>query len=269
MKQKRQFLNHFHIRNLWPALLCMLAASILYNYLYLGISFMNPSPAFVYGAQGALSLFFSLVFYRLCVLVWKKGKMKWSGAVVLRVLLWQAVCILFVSGICVPLNTAVQNTAAGQILSQIVSIAGVLFIIPLQLMYNYALFSGKRKGKEIFLYIKDIFKKNYKGILNGFCALLLLLAGVDTLIHGVFTIGSGLNATAFLTGLMYAGNPMVNWMMMVFASEMAGLAAEQVLIPVLFCLAAGCVEAWLELNYIFYIQEACTDYGTVSAKNHR
>lgn len=270
MNTMKQFFKHFHIGVLFKGLSYTLIFSAIYNFFFLGTTILSQNvPWMIYIMQAVLNLIFSLGMYKICTMVWQKKPEKITGEIAVRILLLQGVYMLFVSGICNPMYMIAQNQTFALVLVQLLSAMGIIFMIPIQLIYYYALFLGKRNGKEIFLYVKNVMKTNYKGILNAFCGLFLVIICIDTLTMGIFTIVGGFNATALLTNMFYAGNPLVNCMTMLFASSLANLPLIQILVPVFFSFIVGFFYAWLEMNYVYYVQEKCIEYGTQRTKNNR
>ena len=71
----------------------------------------------------------------------------------------------------------------------------------------------------------------------------------DTLFSGPLSIYYGFNATLLMANLLYIGNPMFYWIMMLFVSGAQGAFVYMILLYILW----GLLCTWLEMNLIAWI----------------
>ncbi len=268
MKRMKEILSHFHIRSLLKALVWTILLSFAYNIAYIAMGNISDGRLY-YGAQIVLSLLSSIGFYKICTLAWTPKKEKLTFEVLLRVLIFQGIEILLVSAILVPLAAVFASNMIVSVIVQLVSAAILIFIIPVQLLYYYALFLQKTTWKEIRQFIQTVFRSHYRSILNAYCALLLLVMAVDTFTGGPFSLAQGFYVPGVLSNLLYCGNPLFSWMYVLYLTAAFSLPLSSMFAVLFFLFVIGCMYAYLDLNYVGYIQEVCTDRGTKRSKAHR
>lgn len=264
MVRIKPFLAHFHFREIKKALAYTIGFSFLYNIFYMFAVLLNQDLRLSYLMQILLSLLSSIGFYFICTKVWTPKKEPLSFSTLLRVLLLQGVYILFVSAFLIPLSTlaSINNLTWLSILLQLVACGFLIGMIPLQLVIYYGLFLGKKSFKALLAYVKQVFKHHYKAILNVYCALVLLIMILDTLMGGSFSLASGFHVPEIVDSLLYRGNPMITWMWVLLVNTLSGVSMAQSF-PILFVLfVCGCFYAYLEMNFILFMQEECVDHGT-------
>ena len=254
------YISKIEVRSILKPMLAMAILSFVYNYAYMCLSLyrymINDT---IFGIiQYGLSLISGLGFYWIATYVWIQKMQKISLRQAIYVLLWQAVCILIVSGGLGYLHQIAMNNTGLLIVSQLLSAIVLIFMIPLQLLFYYTLFLNK-KGKEIFSYMKGVFFAKQKTILNWFCALLIFIIVIDTFTNGAFSILYGFDAYSMVNSMMYLGNPMVMWMMTVVLALQAVGTATTVMMAFSFFLI-GVVYSIFELNFIRFIQRKCYEY---------
>ena len=271
MKNMQSFFSHFHIYSIWEALIWTIVLSFLYNLVYLFTYSSQLSSRSVYAIQVVLSLLSSIGMYWICTKVWTSQKEKLDFGTLLRVLILQGIYILLVSALLIPLALVAieQNQMWLMVFMQLVSVFFLIFMIPFQLVYYYALFMGKRSFQEIKTYIFGVFKAHYKVILNMYCAMLLFMMAIDTLSGGTLSLAGGFNVPVIVHSLLYVGNPMFSWMMSLFLAMAANLPLGQMFMILFFLFMIGFLYAYLELNFVAFIQEKCNAYGTKRTQAHR
>jgi hypothetical protein len=181
---------------------------------------------------------------------WGKKKNTLSLNHLIYILVLQAVYIFIIQGILTPLYYAFGNITAAAVIIQLLSAFGIIFMMPLQLIYYYGLYEGILGPKPL---------------LNWFCTIFLIVVALDTLWWGMFSMINGFNATEILSRMYFMGNPMMSWMMYFYMSVLSGSSMASIYIPVFGCFVIGFFEGLIELNYVLLIQNKCGDHGTQRA----
>lgn len=264
MPRIKMLLAHFHFREIKKALAYTIGFSFLYNIFYIFAVLLNSDLRLSYLVQILLSLVSSIGFYFICTKVWTPKKEPLSLSILLRILGLQGIYILLVSAILYPLSTlaSIYGLTWLSLLLQLAACGLLIGLIPLQLVIYYALFLGKKSFKELWIYVRKVFKSHYKAILNVYCTLILLIMLLDTLMGGIFSLASGFNVPQLVYSMLYMGNPMMTWMWVLFVNTLSGVPMAQSF-PILFVLfVLGCFYAYLEMNFVLFMQEECVDHGT-------
>lgn len=269
MKKLQAFFSHFQFRSLLKALVATLILSFLYNIPYLMAGSAAIDPRLFYGIQVVLSLLSSIGFYKICTLAWTPDKEKLTAGAIGRVLMLQGVLILLVSAVLMPLSTVFASNMPLSIVVQLVSTFVLIVVIPFQLVYYYALFLGKRSWKDIWGFVRAVFARHYRSLLNVYCALILAVMAIDTVTGGPFSLAQGFYVPHIVYNLLYVGNPMFSWMYMLFLTVGFGVPLSSMFAIIFFLFVVGCLYAYLELNFVAFVQKECVDRGTARTQTHR
>lgn len=261
MKWIKKNLKNFQVRKLFKPLVYTLILSFLYNLLYL-YSMNTTTNVIAYACQIVLGLLGSLGFYFICTMCWGKKKNTLSLNHLIYILVLQAIYIFIIQGILTPLYYAFGNITWAAVIIQLMSAMGIIFMMPLQLIYYYGLYEGVQGPKALLAYVWDKFKVHFKPLLNWFCTIFLIVVALDTLWWGMFSMINGFNATEILSRMYFMGNPMMSWMMYFYMSVLTGSSMVSIYIPVFGCFVIGFFEGLIELNYVLLIQNKCEDHGT-------
>lgn len=263
MKKIKELLMMIEVRTILKPMVMVILLSFVYNYAYMCLSLyraVGPS-TLITTLQVLLSLLSALGFYWICTAVWTQRVKKFSIYQGIMVLLGQGVLICVVSGLLGNFYAYAIDHTNFLLVEQLLSALVLISWVPLQLLYYYALFLGK-KGKDIFIYMFEVLKKKQKTILNWYCALLILIIVIDTLTQGAFSILHGFDAYSILFGTVYLGNPMVQWMMSLL--WVANMELQTVFTLAFEFFVIGVFYMILELNYIRFIQRKCYEYESQS-----
>lgn len=248
----KKLFSKLHFRSIFKTLAIMIALCFLYNIAYILTMFLNINAMLLQAIQVFLSLLSSVGFYWICCMIWKHKNFKFDS--VLKVLIVQGVYILIVNGLLTPIFSRISATSGIALVFQLISAFCLILMIPIQLVIYYGICFEVDNLKE---FVISIFKQHQKSILNWYCGLLILIIVLDTLAGGLFSILSGFDAHSLLTTSLYMGNPMMNWMLVLFigTSFQATLAQMFTMLFINFLIGFG--ESVLELNFVSWIGEIC------------
>lgn len=180
------------------------------------------------GPQSALLLLFNMIWslflYFIINLTWPKTIKQ-----ILLVLAWQISWLALYYLLIIPLYSA--SDLACQLASGIL----LIFWGPCLIAWMKTVQSGKPL-KKVMTYLNA-------GLFNRYCAVVLIIALLDTLTGGMYTLNAPVPAFRLLSVLLFQGDPMqvpTAWAFM-------GLYA-----PAAMSLIMSCIQAWLESCVIAY-----------------
>lgn len=268
MKTLREALSHFEVRRIFRALLYTLLLSFFYNvgYLLSLTDAMNYLAA--YALQIGLSLLASIGQYFICTIAWgrKHGTLTLTG--ILLILGLQALYIFVVQGVLSTLYLRFYSYGWVQIILALVAAAGIILMIPFQLVWDYGIYTGIDSFQELWHFCLNTFRKHYRSLLNWFCVLILVIVLLDSLWWGVFSLSNGFNAVDVLSRMLFMGNPMMSWMLYLYLLIGQGWTLSGIWLPVFVCFVLGVLYAILELNYVLLVQRKAED-GTAVSETHK
>lgn len=234
-----------------------LILSIIYNLFYFLIGVTTYQSTYIQmPLQVILSFISSMGYYYLCVLFWGKRKLEFRE--VRDVLFFQLLYVLIVSGILHPLYNIFYSNGIILMIVQFLSGLILLSVPVIQLLYFHALYDGCHSLVDVADYIKYRFICSGRGIWNGYCALLLIVLTLDTILNGVFSLANGFNAFYVLNGVLYLANPMFEFVMVSFFS----FSVEGGISYFVVYLVLGLILAFFESNYLYYIDRKCKTDGS-------
>lgn len=262
MKQIREFFKGFSIGRVFIPLMITFGLCFLYNLGYLLSIFSISSFALAYLVQILLSLLSSLGLYFICTRLWPRKKGTFAMKKLILVLFIQAIYILLVRGILVPLYAVGPEIAPVRFLLQIAATFGIIFMIPAQLIAYFGIYEEKDNPRQLISWVGTVLKKGAKPILNGFCGLFLIMVVCDSIWYGVYSFSAGFDPLNVLVTMLFAGNPLMSWMQLMMVGMLQGLSLQQMWAPVFGAFLLGFAYTILELNYILIVRRECLKYGS-------
>ena len=229
----------------------MIVLSCLYSVLYMLSARANFSSSVSLAAQTLLFGAYGLGLYFVCTMMWGKKPGVLSLGKTCLVLAWNLFWICMVNLISYAYTLVVNAGLSQWILLIVQLLAGLLiiFLVPATLLFYKALYEDAESSKEILGSIWVSLKKSPSAILNAWLILFIVLMVWDTLFSGPLSIYYGFNATLLMANLLYIGNPMFYWIMMLFVSGAQGAFVYMILLYILW----GLLCTWLEMNLIAWI----------------
>lgn len=252
----RDIYTKMKIKEIANPLCSMLALSMIYNLIHVA-TFTFSNLTLYYIAEIFKGLLSSVGFYWICIQCWKQGKM--TKEAILRVLFIETIYLGIVLGILPALSTILTKE---NVIVQVIGALVAMGMIPVELIYFYALSLEIYDGKEIGRYIWNTIKRHSRSIFNWFCIGFVLVAFIDTIIGGTFSIGAGIDTPTMALSILFYGNPMMTWMMTLVSSLALGLPLQSFVLYIILYIVVGIWYGVIELNYVLYIQRKCLDDGT-------
>lgn len=206
--------------------------------------------------QIVLGLISSVGFYWLCTKIWKQGEL--SYPIILKVLSLELLYLFLVVGVLQTLSGII----GGNVILQIVGFLLLVFMLPIQVLYFYALSEGNITFKDIFGYVWNIFKNYSRSILNLYCALLLVVIMIDTMFGGMLSMGEAINTPYLAMSVLLYGNPMMDWMMYMFMASVMGYGEVAVYVNLVVFIVKGLIYAFMIINFVLSVSRKCIEYGT-------
>lgn len=240
----------------------MLMLSIVYNIIYLGTVYISDMTVF-YIIQIVMGLISSVVFYWICTLCWNKPFRKQA---IVYILFLETVYLGIVTGILPAISSMMS---AENVVVQIIGAFVGIGLIPIELIYFYALSNEIYKPKELIDYVLNIMKRHSRTIINWFCIALIVVFFIDTILGGIFSLASGINTTVIASSILLYGNPMMDWMMTLFMTIILGMPLSGTFTYIVLSFMVGLWYGVMELNYVLYIQRKCLDDGTAKNTTHK
>ncbi|MCF0258423.1 MAG: hypothetical protein HUJ54_01060 [Erysipelotrichaceae bacterium] len=223
-----------------------IAFSCLYSLAFLWISGLMENQLASLALQTLLVSLYGVGLYFVCTLVWgrRHGVLNLScvGKVFGWNVLWSAAAAL-VSW----LYVIVVNSNTGWfflLLVQLMAGALLIFLVPFTLLFYKGVYEKEEDLKGLLAGVWSSWKKSPTGILNPWLLLFLAMVGWDTLFSGPMGIYFGFNAAGLLSSLVFIGNPMFYWIMMLYVSGGQGAFMYMIVLYIL----SGLVFTWLWLN---------------------
>ncbi|MCF0261061.1 MAG: hypothetical protein HUJ54_14470 [Erysipelotrichaceae bacterium] len=219
--------------------------SCLYSLAYLWISGQIENQPASLAAQILLVSVYGVGLYFVCTLVWGKQhgvlNLSCTGKVFGWNIVWAAAAALISW-----LYVMVISSSSLFLLLAVQILAGVLliFLIPFTLLFYKGVYEKEEDLKSLLAGVWKSFLKAPTGVLNPWLLLFLALVGWDTLFSGPMGIYYGFNAAGLLSSLIFIGNPMFYWMMLLYVSGGQGAFMYMIILYIL----SGLIFTWLWLN---------------------
>lgn len=271
LERWKQRLPHIQINGLGKPMIWMAALSCLYNIVYLYGQVLIKSSAMAYILLIGINLISSVGLYWLCTMVWRLP-FKINGKVILPVVVFQAFMLFSTLAIFTPLHDMVYEMDHW-LVSLIYQLACALLIVlaqPVQLCMMSGLAQGYLDFSSLIAYMKDRLFHSFRHIWNRYAQILLIVILVDTLIGGVFTVTSGIDASTIWNTIVLYGNPMFSILFVTFFSfSMITSLSGAVISYLAMLLVCSLIYLVIAVNFIHLIGRTWVNHGTSKTKANK
>ena len=261
----KEILSKIQIKEIAQPLGYMLILCMLYNTAYILCSAYISNLTIYYFVQLILGLASSVGFYWLCLKAWKIED-GFTSQSMIRVLLMEVVFLGLVVGLLATLETYLGSE---NVVLQVIGALFLFFMIPLELLYFYALSQHLYNFKEAINFIKGVLKIYSRSIFNWFCIALIVVLFIDTITGGMFALGSGIDTCTMASGILLYGNPLMNCMMVTFLASVYGYSFTSILLYFCIYFFVGLWYSVMDMNYIVYIQRKCIGNETKRNRTYK